>query len=75
MFIVTALLSFEAPHFDLPPDSVICAQREAKGTNDIGGWQIKIQGPIKWTLLLLLIPYDYTNGSHYTMCNREKMTL
>ena len=42
MFIVTALLSFEAPHFDLPPDSVICAQREAEGTNDTGGWQIKI---------------------------------
>ena len=30
--------------FDLPPDSVNCSWHKAEGTNDTGGWQIKIQG-------------------------------
>ena len=44
MFILRALLLFEAADFDLPPVSVIYARCEAEGINDTGGWQIKIQG-------------------------------
>ena len=71
MFILRALLSFEARGFWF-------AAWQCHFTNR--GWQTNSKG-LKWQqyqnewtlLLLLLMSYGYTNAGHYAMCNRENM--
>ena len=53
MFILSTLLPFKARGF--VDESVICAQHKAEGTNDTGGWQIKIQGNVIMNIIIIIV--------------------
>ena len=55
MFILRTLLPFKARGFSFVDESVICAQHKAEGTNDTGGWQIKIQGNVIMNIIIIIV--------------------
>ena len=79
MFILRALLSFEAHGFWFTTWQFHLCPTQNGRLKRHWGWQIKSESlkwqqcPTEWTLLLLLISYDYSGVDHYTTRNGEKM--